>query len=366
MSAPILDIAGDASDPRDVAAAWFSRERSGEMAEADALALQAWLDADPAHRAAYAEIRQAWAEAAAVRANPQVMAIRERWMASHARRRRFAAVRLVAASLIVAVLAGAGALGWQWAVGPKPLGDRTFQTALGEQRVVTLPDGSEVTLNTGTVLRTRADKDSRLVYLEKGQAFFQVAKDAHHPFVVTAAGRTVTALGTAFDVRVDGGPFKVTLVEGKVRVEAAAPAMAGAAAGPSSVKVQATEMVAGSQLTAPDDEQWKLTRANVIAETSWTRGQLVFEDRPLSEVVDELNRYSARKMVFADASLGRTPISGTFKVGDVDHFIHALEAYGVARRGNSTTGTVQLRTYTDGDEKNPDPRMGGRASNASL
>lgn len=352
MSALLPDIAGDPTDPRDVAVAWFSRERSGEMTAAEAAALQAWLEAEALHAQAYAETRQAWAEVAAVRADPQVMAIREHWLSSHARRRRQAALRSMAAVLLVAVLAGGGLFGWRWAVGPRPLGDRTFQTAVGERRVVKLPDGSEVTLNTNSVLRTRADHDKRLVYLERGQAFFQVAHDASHPFVVTAAGRTVTALGTAFDVRVDGGPFRVTLVEGKVRVEAAAPAMASSTPGPRSVKVQATEMVAGSELIAPDDEQWRLTRADVITETSWTRGQLVFENQPLSQVVRELNRYSTQKMVIADASLDRLPISGTFKIGDADHFIHALEAYGVAHRGQSTATTVELRAYSDRSEKN--------------
>ena len=347
MSALLLDIAGDPNDPRDVAAAWFSRERSGEMTAQEAAALQAWLEADPLHAEAYAQTRQAWAEAAAVRADPQVMAIREHWLGSHAQRRRRQAMRAIAASVMAVVVAGGGFAGWRWAVGPKPLGDHTFQTAVGERRVVKLPDGSEVTLNTNSVLRTRADKGKRLVYLEKGQAFFEVAHDASHPFVVTAAGRTVTALGTAFDIRVDG-PFRVTLVEGKVRVEAAAPAMASATPGPRSVKVQATEMVAGSELIAPDDEQWRLTRADVLTETSWTRGQLVFENQPLGDVVRELNRYSVQKMAVADGSLARTPISGTFKIGDADHFIHALEAYGVARRGAATATTVELEPYEKG------------------
>jgi transmembrane sensor len=114
------------------------------------------------------------------------------------------------------------------------------------------------------------------------------------------------------------------------------------------VKVQATEMVAGSELIAPDDEQWRLARADVLTETSWTRGQLVFENQPLGEVVGELNRYSAQKMVIADASLDRLPISGTFKIGDADHFIHALEAYGVARRGPATATSVELEPYEKG------------------
>ncbi len=339
------DMEEGAGGPRDVAVAWFSRERSGEMTADEALALQDWLESDRAHRDAYAQIRQAWTSAAAVRDDPQVLAIREQWVASHSRRRRWSALRGLAACLVAAVLAGGGLAGWQWYAGPRPFGDRVFQTALGEQRTVTLPDGSEVTLNTDSRLRTRADKGKRLVYLERGQAFFEVAKDQAHPFVVTAAGRTVTALGTAFDVRLDDGAFRITLVEGKVRVEAAAPAMMVPTPGPHAVEVQSTEMVAGSQLVAADDEEWRLVRANVVAETSWTRGQLVFEDQPLGEVVEEINRYSARKIVMADPSLNGVPISGTFKVGDIDRFIHAIQAYGIARRGEATASTVQLRAY---------------------
>src|SRR5690606_27077091 len=110
-------------------------------------------------------------------------------------------------------------------------------------------------------------------YLDKGQAFFRVAKDRRYPFVVSAAGRTVTALGTAFDVRVDSGALKVVLVEGKVRVESITPTLLpttdGAVQAPTPAATQATEMSAGSQLVAPDDADWRLTRTNVARETSW-------------------------------------------------------------------------------------------------
>ena len=348
MTPRLPDMEDDSGEAEDIAIAWFSRERSGEMTAQEGADLQAWLEADSAHAEAYAAVSETWVDVGLVREDPQVMAMRERWRASEQERRRRVVLRGIAASVMAAVLGGGALAGWQYATGPRPLADRTFQTALGEQSVVTLPDGSEVTLNTNTVLRTRAAEGKRLVYLERGQAFFEVAKDAGRPFVVTAAGRTVTALGTAFDVRLDEGAFKVTLVEGKVRVEAVAAKATPGGAGPRSMKVQATEMVAGSQLVAPDDEHWRLTPANVLNETSWTRGQLVFENRPLGEVVEELNRYSARKMIIADASLNTLPVSGTFKVGDVDRFIHALEAYHFARRGRSTDVSVQLHAYPEG------------------
>src|SRR5690606_13157038 len=140
------------------------------------------------------------------------------------------------------------------------------------------------------------------VYLDRGQAFFKVARDRRHPFVVAAAGRTVTALGTAFDLRVDDGGLKVVLVEGKVRVEAARPA-AGAASPAPAAAPMATDMSAGSRLVARDDTEWRLTPTDVGRQTSWLKGQLVFDGAPLGEVVEEMNRYSTRKIAIADPAL---------------------------------------------------------------
>ena len=329
----------DMTDVRDIAAGWFARRRSGGFTGRDQQALDAWLDADPAHVEAYAAVERAWLGAAAVRADPRVLARRQALL--KARGRRAFAIRAMAASLIVAVLGG-GVAGVQVLTGPKPLATQAFRTDVGQRSTVTLPDGSMVTLNTDTVVRTRADGERRLVYLDKGQAYFKVAKDRRHPFVVHAAGRTVTALGTAFDVRVDRGALKVVLVEGKVRVESPthAPKPAPPAAAPQAG--QATEMVAGSQLVAPDDADWRLTRTDVTRETSWIRGQIIFDDEPLGAVVEELNRYSDQKMVIRGQGLAATSISGTFKPGDLRGFAEALEGYRLARVEQQSEGEVRI------------------------
>jgi transmembrane sensor len=339
MSGPMHEMDETVGDARDVAAGWFARQRSGEMTPKDRAELRAWLDADPGHRIAYLSVRRAWGGAAALRADPQVLELRQRW--SDEPRRRVTLSRIAAALAGVAVLSASGYGGWKFVTGPDPLTDQAYRTAVGEQSTVKLPDGTEVTLNTDTVLRTRADHDKRLVYLERGQAFFKVAKDKSHPFVVTAAGRTVTALGTAFDVRVDGRAFKVTLVEGKVRVEAPAPAKQGETA----TNFRATEMIAGSQLVATAREPWRVAPANVVVETSWTRDILIFDNAPLSEVVAELNRYSDKKLVIADEAIAGTPVSGTFRPGDVDSFVRTIQAYRLARGGENTPEAVQLRLY---------------------
>jgi transmembrane sensor len=341
VTGPAHEFDETVGDIRDVAAGWFARLRSGEMTPKERAALRAWLEEDPAHRIAYLSVRRAWGGSALLRADPQVLEIRQQW-SRHRDRRDW---RRVAAGLaVMAVLSSASLVSWRIVAGPHRLTDAAYRTAVGRQSTIELPDGSEVTLNTDTVLRTRADKDRRLVYLERGQAFFRVAKDHRHPFVVTAAGRTVTAIGTAFDVRVDNG-FAVTLVEGKVRVEAPVP-VKGSGQGPQrAVNFQATEMTAGSRLVATAQEPWRVTSANVVVDTSWTRDILIFDNQPLNAVVTELNRYSDKKIIVADDAIKSTPISGTFRPGDIDSFVRTIQAYHLARAGEDRPEAVQLQAY---------------------
>ena len=222
MSEPIHEPPMDDRD--EIATVWFARRRSGSMPAAELAELEAWLAADPANRAAYDAVDLTWRAAEALRSDPEVLALREEALkARYLPRRRLMGVGLAAAAVIGAVLLSPLALTSVGAL--RALHDQEFRTGVGQQATVKLPDGSVVTLNTDTVLRTRADKGQRLLFLDKGQAYFKVAHDPAHPFVVAAGGRTVTALGTQFDVRVGPREFRVTLVQGKVRVEAPATAV---------------------------------------------------------------------------------------------------------------------------------------------
>ncbi|HEX6860999.1 MAG TPA: FecR domain-containing protein [Caulobacteraceae bacterium] len=331
-----------ASDTRkDVAVDWFLRRSAGPLSGTEAEAFEAWLAQSPENERVYAALDLAWSAAGEAEDHPVVSA-RNRVLVKAVDRAR-ATRRAVLATLAVAVIGGAGAA-WQGLTAPKPLVTQSFSTAVGQQATVTLPDGSRLTLNTDTVVRTKADADRRLVYLEKGQAYFQVAKDRRHPFIVTAAGRTVTALGTAFDVRVDQGGLKVVLVEGKVRVESApsGPFPRRQTEAVPAAPVQATEMTAGSQLIAPDDAEWRLARADVDRETSWLRGQITFDDAPLGVIVAELNRYSTRKIVLADEQLASVRLGGIYTPGDVDGFSRALRAYGVAEVAPGPEGELRV------------------------
>ncbi|MGE5564945.1 MAG: FecR family protein [Parcubacteria group bacterium] len=328
----------------EAAGAWFARRRSGAMTPAEAKALEAWLAEDPRHLEAFQTIELAWAEVEDFRASPEILALRERARGRRSGVTRAAVSRMAAAFLGLAVI-GAGGYGLKASglIDLHRFSNQQYATRVGEKTSVTLPDGSVVTLNTDTALHTVASRDKRLVYLDRGQAFFRVAHDTEHPFEVHALGRTVTAVGTAFEVRVDRGKFAVTLVEGKVRVSApvvAAPAKPNAPA-PAPVE-RTTEMLPGDQLVAVNDREWKLDRTDPIKETVWLVGRLKFEGEPLGQVAEEFNRYSTRKLVIADPKLAARPVSGTFRADDQDAFVQALQIAHIARVDSENDEVVQL------------------------
>ncbi|MGE5565271.1 MAG: FecR family protein [Parcubacteria group bacterium] len=334
------EIAADTR--KDVAVDWFLRRSAGPLTAAEAEAFEAWLEQSPENEKTYAALDFAWSAAGEAQDHPDISARNTELVKAVDRDRRTR--RAALAMLAVAVMGGAG-LGWRTFTAARPLATQSFETAVGQRATVTLPDGSKITLNTDTVVRTRADHERRLVYLDKGQAFFRVAKDRRHPFVVTAGGRTVTALGTAFDVRLDNGALKVVLVEGKVRVQSvSAPVVAKTAGKPAPVArpPQATDMTAGSELIAPDDAAWRLARTDVNRETSWLHGQITFDDAPLADIVAELNRYSTRKLVITDERLASVRLGGIYTPGDVEGFSRALRAYGVAEVAESKDGELRV------------------------
>ena len=298
------------------AADWFSRRRSGAMTVAEAAELEAWLAAHPDHQGAMDSVELMWAASEAIRHEPAVLSIREEALKRPGPDRR-AAFGAVAASL--AALVGVGAI---YLARGGDIGPRTFSTSEGQTSTITLPDGSKVTLDENTMLRAHETRERRSLDLVRGRAFFRVAKDPRRPFVVAARDKTVTALGTAFDVSLSETAVRVTLLEGKVKVDAP---------GPLPARKQSTEMTAGSQLLAPDDGSFRLAKVDAGEEVAWASGQLVFAGRSLAQVAEELNRRSDKKVIIADASVARAVISGSFDTGDVEGFVRAVEGYGLAR-----------------------------------
>jgi transmembrane sensor len=297
-------------DIRREAEAWFARRREPAVREAEHEAFERWRASDEAHAHAYADTEQLWDQLAVLQHSEKLQALATKLVTDSpeaAPRRN----RIIPFSLAASVVAVAMLVALWYPGGPEV---RKYATALGEQRTETLADGTTLRLNTLSSLEVRMSRSQRDIKLTRGEANFDVAKDATRPFVVAAGDGTVTALGTQFQVRREGKQVAVTLIEGSVQL-----------ARPARREVESLEP--GQQATFSEDASGIVRRnVNVKALTSWMSGRLEFRSTPLEEAVAEINRYSGRKLRIGDSAINRIEVSGTFRTGDIDGAAAAFEA----------------------------------------
>ena len=206
----------------------------------------------------------------------------------------------------------------------------SYETGLGERRIVVLADGSKVTLDTESRITVRLTGRRRAVELASGQAFFDVEGDPARPFVVRAGATDVTAVGTRFDVRPAGGGAQGTLVEGKVDVVD---------------RGQATprwSLAPGQQIVTASPRP-AVRSVDAASETSWTSGRLIFAGDTVEAAVAEVNRYTASKVVLDAPAIADIAVSGAFNTGDVEGFVSALtELYPVVA-DRTASGQIVIR-----------------------
>lgn len=279
-------------DVRDQAADWVVRLDAPGGRAREGAALDRWLSADVVHREAFEEAMRTWRLLDRGLAPGPQRAGEPR--ASGRRARRGA---LIAAALLLAVSVALGA-GFGWELRARLTADAW--TAPGEARLITLPDGSRLHLNTASAVTVRYRPDVREIGLRAGEAAFEVVPDARRPFRVAVGDGTATALGTRFQVRVTSGGAAVTVLEGRVRV----------AAGGEVADLDGAQRVSfkiGGGGPGP------IEAVDAEAASAWRRGRIVFVDRPLGEVVDELNRYHRGRIQLAGSELATRRVSGAFR-----------------------------------------------------
>lgn len=318
------------------AASWRLR-----LSEADTVTLpefESWLEL-PGNRAAWEQLSRSWDYFDQIAQSPEMMSARKAALAdaeaarSRARARR--TVRLVgsiAALLLVALLGGGS---YWWLNRPDD-----YRTAIGERRVVTLSDGSKLSLDADSEVTVRYAPHSRALQLLKGQARFDVAHDRSRPFSVVAGNQEVIATGTAFNIDMAGPKVLVTLIEGHVLVlRADGGNSLPTGPGPGVIELHAGQQLAAGAATAP-----QVLPANIQKVTSWTVGQLVFDDEPLSSVVERINRYDRTRIVIADPAVGAMKISGVFNAGDVTGFVQIVTHYLPVKAVASDSATIALES----------------------
>lgn len=271
--------------------------QSGSAGAAERMEFLRWRGQSPEHERAAREAEMLWGALPETR-NAEEYRRRAR------RPRRWLAL---AATACVAALAVTIAL-------PEPLAGlySDYATRTGERRMLELADGSRVWLNSGSALSVDFSPQQRRLRLHSGEALFEVAKDASRPFIVEAKGGEVRAVGTRFDVDSRGPQVRVDVTEGVVQVNSA---------GSAPVRLSAGERLSYREAAVPEPVQ----PLDLSSASAWQRGKLIFNQRPLGEVLDELERYVPGRIVLTDSALRQHKVSGVFDLKDPDALLKTLE-----------------------------------------
>ncbi|HTO42350.1 MAG TPA: FecR domain-containing protein [Rhizomicrobium sp.] len=299
----------NANDIQAIAADWLLEKREAESWTAERQSeLDAWLAASLAHRIAYWRLDAAWTRADLLRAlrkpnfaHPPAPPRRKGWGF---------VLRTAAAACVLAVIVGTAT----YLELAKPA-LKTYATAVGERERLTLADGSQIELNTNTVLRTQINAHQRNIWLDRGEVYFEVTHNAKKPFVVMVAGHRLVDIGTKFVVRRDDGQFRVAVLEGSVALD-------DGKGGQEKILQPGDVAIASAGRIALT----RKTQAALSDAMGWKRGVLVFDATPLSEAVREFNRYSNRKLVITDPQTAALTIDGTFPSNNAQAFIRLAQA----------------------------------------
>ena len=338
------------------AAAWIARLHGDDRTAKIEAGFKRWLASSPEHRAAFEMANEIWVSTEHV-AKPPIPTF-VRWPKAGL---VVTLPRALAAAALVAIAAIGMSLYFR---------DSALVTHTGEQRNLTLEDGTRLSLNTSSRVHVRYDHAARRVVLDEGEAYFEVAKHADWPFIVIAGGRQVVARGTVFLVRRDKSNLSVTLVEGKVTVapagesvaalpKAATPVAASAEPGaplqPQADAGADITLSPGQRLTFADHEPPRIDKPALERVTAWQRGQVILDHTSLADAVAEMNRYSDVELQIAEPEARRAEVTGIFRLGDSEAFAKAVaETYHlqVADRGGEImlSGLPQQTTANTNDK----------------
>lgn len=295
---------------------WIARRDGDRWTAAEQQAFDAWLAESPLHMVTYLRLNAAWQRGDRLRAlrssGPPTGAepVPLRPIAQATRRPAFSTRGFRVAAGAVAFGAVVGLSMYLSGAASR----RDYATPIGAREIASLDDGSKLTLNTATHLTTHIDANERMVWLEKGEAFFDVAHDPSRPFVIVAGNRRVTVVGTRFSLRRDGDRLNVDVIEGRVQVQAGDAAPTLLSGGDSAVGEGRNVLVT------------RRTEQQLAAATGWLNGRLIFDQMTIAEAANQFNRYNRKKLVVADPAAAAIRIGGSFDATNVEGFVRLIQS----------------------------------------
>lgn len=308
--------------------AWVIKQSAGFSPE-EQDAFFEWLAADPEYVEHYTQqakvwkrldILADWRPEHSIRPNPQLLDF------TPSRKRVPAPVYWIAAGM-AAVLALSLFLwkGPSFGGQPEPMKLAEGAFARGYERHV-LEDGSVIELNLGAQASVKYTQQSRQVLLDSGEAYFTVAKDAERPFVVTAGGISVQAIGTVFNVQLNKDAVNVLVSEGRVRLKSKTTSEADPAVPEAKQELVARQRsIIGLSADISTSVVETLSEDQMAEQLTWLKQVLDYKDTPLGEIVKEFNRRNYRKIVIMDPVIEKIPLSVTIRPSSIDDFVKLLE-----------------------------------------
>ncbi len=349
------------------AARWFLRLQEKSAHAETFLKWQQWLSASHAHRTAYEEIEDTVLRLTRSGARPPLPSAEEmaadtydgsiglsEWKRRDAPATPSNKVRIhrrwwrYAMAAGLAACCAVGTVLWLQHARDIRVGSFAYRTASGQRQAVNLPDGSKVTLDADSALQVRLERNSRALTLEHGEAFFEVAKDRSRPFVVRAGATEVTAVGTAFNVRMGSNRTVVAVTEGKVEVATASKTAPPPGSAPSSREPTAPRLTAqvsaGEAVSYMDDGNLQaLPAAQAPLAIRWLEGMRQYRNEPLRYVLADVDRYTGQKIELADESVGDLRFTGTLDLKNSATWLRGLSVALPVVVSAKEDGSLQVR-----------------------
>ena len=334
----ITETSNDNKSVQERANFWITRLDKG-LSSTEKQQLIAWINQDEAHYLALRRMYSLWGD---ITAQHELTGLFDANLNKKPHRDYFMKGSLAASIFAIAMLTVnlTSDLGKLWQTPQQTsnqhLAYQSFNTQFGQQKQITLTDGSKVTLNTNSIIEVAYSDQQRKVTLLRGEAKFDVAKDAQRPFTVIAGESAFTALGTIYNVqRNNSQDMELLVEEGKVLVSEVntsratlLKAITQAHIEPKSSMIKDDVVIAGEKLAIVEQElttKQNLTQAEIEKELAWQQGMLIFNGEPLTKVLSEIERYNTIKFTPVAKNIADLKVSGYFKSNDINGLLQSLD-----------------------------------------
>ena len=313
-------------------AAWIARLDRGELSNKERVDLREWIGRSPEHYALINRLAGIWNDLDDL---AEILAEVEPHIPTRGTHERprlitwFLPARVtVFAAIIITIVIGIllnNSDDYRSVPVQESLWQASYLTDVGKQQTAALRDGSQVQLNTDTIIDVDFDNRQRKVRLVKGEALFEVIRDQSRPFLVYVGTNVIRAVGTAFVVKLIEDEVEVTVKEGRVELKSLKD---------DTVNRSEKELTIASSVIDAGQTVWLNKEIQTLQEIeieeidrklAWRDGLIIFSGEPLSNVVEEISRYTPIKFVITDPEIGLLRIGGRFKIGETEAMLEVME-----------------------------------------